>query len=216
MTAARTVPTPPVSRLVVAGYTGRDTASVRAHVEELAAIGVPRPDRVPAFYQLDPALLCTEPTAPVDGDNTSGEVEPVLIRRSGRYWLTVGSDHTDRDRERVDIQTAKAFCPKPIAPTALPLGADLSAVDWDDFVVTCHVDGRLYQRGELRSLRTPADLMAELADALGEPDDDLAVFGGTVPLLGGEFVAGTEWVLRLTTPAGDELNHSYRAERRAT
>lgn len=216
MTAKHTVPTPPVSRLVVAGYTGRDAASVRAHIEELDAIGVPRPHRVPAFYQLDPALLCTGPTTRINGGNTSGEVEPVLIRRSGRHWLTVGSDHTDRDLERVDIQAAKAACPKPIARTALPLGADLSHVDWDGFVVTCHVDGQLYQRGELRSLRTPADLMAELADALGEPGEDLAVFGGTVPLLGGEFVAGTEWVLRLSTPAGDELNHSYRAERRST
>jgi 4-hydroxyphenylacetate 3-monooxygenase len=216
VTAAQAIRPSPACRLVVAGYTGRDAASVRAHIEELAAIGVPRPPRVPAFYQLDPGLLSTGSTATVTGGNTSGEVEPVLIRRSGRYWLTVGSDHTDRDLERTDIQAAKAACPKPIARTALPLGTDLSDVDWDGLVVTCHVDGRLYQRGELRSLRTPADLLAELTDAIGHPGDDLVVFGGTVPLLGGRFVAGTEWVLRLTTPAGDELMHTYRTERKPT
>ena len=35
--------------LIVAGWTGRDEASLRHHIEELAAIGVPRPSSVPVL-----------------------------------------------------------------------------------------------------------------------------------------------------------------------
>ncbi|MBV8744353.1 MAG: DUF2848 family protein, partial [Xanthobacteraceae bacterium] len=37
--------------LIVAGWTGRDEASLRHHIEELAAIGVARPSTVPVFYR---------------------------------------------------------------------------------------------------------------------------------------------------------------------
>jgi hypothetical protein len=37
--------------LIVAGWTGRDEAALRHHIEELAAIGVPRPSSVPVFYR---------------------------------------------------------------------------------------------------------------------------------------------------------------------
>jgi len=39
------------SALIVAGWTGRDEAALRHHIEELAAIGVPRPSSVPVFYR---------------------------------------------------------------------------------------------------------------------------------------------------------------------
>jgi hypothetical protein len=38
-------------QLIVAGWTGRDEAIVNHHIEELAAIGVPRPSSVPVFYR---------------------------------------------------------------------------------------------------------------------------------------------------------------------
>ncbi|MFJ5900842.1 DUF2848 family protein [Streptomyces sp. NPDC093064] len=99
------------THLVVAGYTGRDLTAVRHHIEELAAIGVPEPDKIPAFYELDANLLSTNHEIEVDGTATSGEVEPVLIRANGRYYLTVGSDHTYRKLERFDIHASKAACP---------------------------------------------------------------------------------------------------------
>jgi len=37
--------------LIVAGWTGRDEATLNHHIEELAAIGVPRPSSVPVFYR---------------------------------------------------------------------------------------------------------------------------------------------------------------------
>ena len=43
--------------LIVAGWTGRDEAALRHHIEELAAIGVPRPSSVPVFYRISTANL---------------------------------------------------------------------------------------------------------------------------------------------------------------
>ncbi|WP_242908091.1 DUF2848 family protein [Actinomadura terrae] len=197
--------------LIIAGYTGRDEAATRAHIEELAAIGVPEPPTVPAFYPLDPALLTSGPTIAVAGGNTSGEVEPVLVRHAGRHYLGVGSDHTDRDIERTDIAAAKAACPKPVGDRFVELPADGS---WDGVRVESTVDGRPYQSGSLAALRTPSDLLARLAAACGDLPGDLVVFAGTLPLLAGAFVPGRRWSLALT--AGDTtLTCDYETERRA-
>lgn len=206
-------------RLIIAGYTGRDAAVVAKHIDELAAIGVSPPATVPAFYDLDPGLLTTDPVIEIDGAATSGEVEPVLIRHYGAYYLGVGSDHTDRDLERIDIATSKAACPKPLSPQVTALALDLNALDrvlsWDAITVDSHVDGRKYQHGSLVALRTPADLLVRLTDALGEIGGDLVVFAGTLPLLDGQFRSGTWWQLSLTAAPGIVLTHSYEVKRKS-
>jgi len=196
-------------RLFVAGYAGRDLQAVEAHIAELASIGVPRPATIPAFYQLAPELLTTDATVSVTGPATSGEVEPVILRRDGDYYLTVGSDHTDRDLERSSIDDSKAACPKPIAPTAVRLGTDLASTSWEEMTVASTVDGDPYQAGAVSTLRHPADLFERLAGAIGQVTGDFALFCGTVPLLEPEFVFGTAWTVRLGLPDGCELTHGY-------
>ncbi|GLY70705.1 DUF2848 family protein [Amycolatopsis taiwanensis] len=198
-------------RLVIAGYTGRDEASVEAHISELAAIGVPRPATVPAFYDLDPALLTTAAVVEVASESTSGEVEPVLLRHGGRYFLAVGSDHTDRDLERSDIGASKAACPKPIGNLVTEIGADPAALDWDNVRADSSVDGWPYQKGTLSELRRPADLLGRL----GAVEGDFVLFCGTFGLLGGEFVHGTYWRLHLELPGGPTLTHAYESKQRS-
>lgn len=199
-------------QLIVAGYTGRDADAVAAHIAELAEAGVPAPDTVPAFYELDPALLTTDPVVEVDGANSSGEVEPVIIRHAGRHYLTVGSDHTDRELEKTDIPGSKAACPKPVGQQVVPLPDDLTGFDYDSVLATSEVDGERYQSGALATLRTPADLLARLADAVPGADGDIVVFGGTLPLLTGRFVCGRTWRLRLQLGDGTVLTHTYQAD----
>lgn len=188
--------------LVVAGYTGRDEAEVRRHIDELAAIGVPPPESVPAFYELDAALATQAVTVAVTGSNTSGEVEPVLVRAAGRLYLTVGSDHTDRDIETRSVAESKAACVKPLGSTVVAVAEP----DWDAIAAESTVDGRLYQSGALRALRVPTDV---LALHTGPADRDLVMFCGTLPLRDGKFVAGTRWTLSLTLPDGVALTHAY-------
>lgn len=196
------------TRLVVAGYTGRDTAAVRHHIAELAAIGVPEPESIPAFYDIDPDRLSTHPDVVVDGARTSGEIEPVLIRADGRHYLTVGSDHTDRELETLDIRASKAACPKPLATTVVDLGTDPGAVDWDTIVARSWVDGDLYQEGTLAQLLPITEVSAAWAhDA--PADDTLVLFGGTMPLRDGTFRYGRTWRMRLDVPGHAPIEFSY-------
>jgi len=203
--------------LVIAGFTGRDEASVTDHVRELAAIGVPVPAVLPAFWRLDPALLTADWLVEVAGPGTSGEAEPVIIRHDGRFYLGVGSDHTDRELERSDIPLSKAVCPKPLSREVARLPDNLDDDDWDQIELSCTVDGTPYQHGTLATLRRPADLLTRLQAASGQDrdDSDLVMFCGTLPLLHGQFVAGTTWDLTLRVPGQATLQHQYQVRRHA-
>src|SRR3954451_14217327 len=115
--------------LIVAGWTGRDEAALRHHIEELAALGVPRPSSVPVFYRNSSLNLTQAPVVEVLGPDTSGEVEPVIVAVGDQLWLTVGSDHTDRKAETQGIALSKQLCPK-------QLRRDLWRVD----DISCHWD----------------------------------------------------------------------------
>lgn len=195
-------------RAIVAGYTGRDEQAVRAHIDELAEIGVPAPPEIPMFYSIDADLVTTDPVVQVAGDNTSGEVEPVLVRAAGAWYLGVGSDHTDRTLETVDIAASKRACPKPVSADVIPVAA-WDDLEWDDIRARSSVDGAAYQDGRLSGLRTPDDLLRRLTDRVGDDGADLVCFGGTLTLLHGTFVAGREWQVSLALPDGRTISHSY-------
>lgn len=197
-------------RLVIAGYTGRDEAAVKAHIDELAAIGVPAPASVPSFYPLDRSLVTQAEAIEVRGGNTSGEVEPVLVRSRGRLYLAVGSDHTDRDIERDSVAESKAACPKPVSSSVIALADD---IDWDAVAVSSTVDGGQYQMGTLRSLRIPTSVLGLYDREADDAGGDVVMFGGTLPIIGGEFVAGTSWGLSLEVPGMGAIEHSYRVTR---
>ncbi len=220
MTAAvsigRKVPFPALAEptLLVIGYAGRDEAAVSHHIDELAAIGIAPPPQVPMVYHLAADLLTTARHLPTPGPRTSGEVEPVLVRAGGVWYLAVGSDHTDRELEAVDVRDSKAACPKPVSGSAIRLDANPAAFGldqaWDTIGVASWIDGDPYQGGTLSALRVPSDLVARAtAEA---PVGDLVVFCGTVPLLDGSFrygetfagsMSGGDWTLTLEYSLSD-------------
>ena len=98
--------------LIVAGWTGRDEAALRHHIEELAAIGVPRPSSVPVFYRNAVNNVMQTERLEVLGPDTSGEVEPVIVALADGLWIGLGSDHTDRKAETMGIALSKQLCGK--------------------------------------------------------------------------------------------------------
>lgn len=202
----REVPFPELHEpaLLVIGYAGRNQAAVQHHIDELAAIGIAPPPRVPMVYELAPGLVTYDPVIAVAGARTSGEVEPVLVRAGNDWYLAVGSDHTDRELEAEDIKTSKAVCPKPVSATAIQLDVDpvSGGLDdaWDAIEVTSAVDGVAYQRGTLAALRVPSDLIAHAI--AGNHAGDLVIFCGTVPLLDGTFRHGTTFTATLASDHG--------------
>lgn len=174
----RVVPT----RLAIAGWTGRDSAAVEHHIEELAKLGVPRPSTVPLYYRAARSLLTQDDELEMLGDASSGEVEPVLLRAQRRWWLTVGSDHTDRAFEAHAVDASKQLCGKPLAREAWA---------WDD--VAAHADKLLlrsriheggewvtYQEGPLARIRPLMSLAAGLPADLRGAGDAVAMTGASV------------------------------------
>jgi hypothetical protein len=175
-----------VDTLVVAGWTGRDTTALTHHIEELAALGVPRPSSVPVFYRTSVNGLTQTERLEVLGPDSSGEVEPVLFGLDDGIWLGIGSDHTDRKAETMGIALSKQLCGKVVGTTLWPL-AEI-ADHWDRLVIRSHatIDGKrvLYQEGPLAAMRTPQDLMS-LYDGSTRLKPGTAMFCGTVGAIGG-------------------------------
>src|ERR1700727_107709 len=78
-----------IGDLVIAGWTGRDVAALNHHIEELKALGVMPPSKVPLYYRVAAQMLTQADRIQVLGDDTSGEVEPVLVGAADRLWVTV-------------------------------------------------------------------------------------------------------------------------------
>lgn len=171
--------------VVVAGYTGRDRTQVEHHIEELAALGVPRPASFPAYWMLPPWLVTTAGEVVVAGDRTSGEAELCLVATGGQMFVTLASDHTDRAAEAIDIELSKAICPVPVATDAWPL----AEVDghWDDLVLRSWIveegsdDEVPYQDASCASLVPPLDLLAGFPYARPA---SFVMLTGTVPVVG--------------------------------
>ncbi|WP_028605200.1 DUF2848 domain-containing protein [Ottowia thiooxydans] len=167
-TSTRLVSVEP-QRFVIAGWTGRDAAAIQHHIDELAEIGVPRPSAVPLYYRASRGLLSQEASVEVLGVESSGEAEPVLFFSEGEWWLTVGSDHTDRKVEGYSVAVSKQMCPKPIA-TAAWRWSDVAARQDEIELESRILEGGkwvTYQRGTLASIRPLASLRDGLLEQLG-------------------------------------------------
>ena len=193
---------------IVAGYTGRDAAAVQHHIDELAAIGVAPPPEVPMFYPVDSSTVTAAAEVSAAGEKTSGEIEPLYIRHDGRYYFGIASDHTDRHIETRDIGESKRVCPKPVAGTVIPV-SDIQALSLDDCRARSWVDGRLYQDGTLDGLRTPANVVELLLERNPIGERDFVCLGGTLPVIGGDFIYGREWRIEITFPDGTTIDHTY-------
>jgi Protein of unknown function (DUF2848) len=202
-------------RLVIAGYTGRDEAMVRRHIQELAQIGVPPPETIPAFYPVPATLLTTAGAIEVANDSTSGEVEPVLFCVGDEWFIGLGSDHTARDVERESIALSKAACPKPIAARVLPY--DRVAAGWDRLRLRSWVGGAApYQDAPISGLRPPAELVDAYRAGTDADLEGLVMFLGTVPVVDGALQSAPTFRAELLD--GDDvllsLTYAIRVTRR--
>ena len=90
-----------IDSLIIAGWAGRNAAAIRHHIEELAALGVPRPSTTPLYYRVSAQIVTQTSRLVALGPDSSGEVEPVVVAMADGLWIGIGSDHTDRKAETV-------------------------------------------------------------------------------------------------------------------
>ncbi|WP_090666791.1 DUF2848 family protein [Paenibacillus tianmuensis] len=200
-------------RLVIAGYTGKNQEAVKKHIDELKELGIPAPPRVPMLFDLSPHLLQTASEITVVRNDGSGEAEAVLLDVNGKWYVGLGSDHTDRVLEAVSIQKSKEVCAKPVSKEVWALDNILD--HWDDIEVRSWVekDGKeqLYQSGTLGEFLHPSELMRIVRerryDAAG-----MALYCGTLPLHG-DFVYGGTFRAEMTDRAtGRRIELKYRTK----
>jgi hypothetical protein len=190
-------------RMVNAGYTGRNQAEVRKHIEELSRKGIPGPPTTPTLYPVIRRALVKDAEIEVYGCETCGEAEYVLlIENENRIYVGMGSDHTDRKLEEWDIPRAKQICPNVLGGTVWDL--EDVAGHWDELGLRCRqtVDGKeiLYQEGKLARLMAPRELMAFVRAKIGGPLDGTIIFSGTLAALTGGFVYGDRFYAEIADP----------------
>jgi Protein of unknown function (DUF2848) len=175
-----------IDRAVIAGWTGRDPLARDKHMAELEALGIARPATTPIYYRCSARRLTLEDAIEVCGNDSSGEVEFVLIGWQGRIFVGVGSDHTDRKVESLSVTVSKQMCDKPMASELWEL-EDVRD-HWDQMILRSYVitAGRrqLYQEGTLDAL-LPVDELIKRGFEGGRLPDGCAVFGGTLAAKGG-------------------------------
>lgn len=175
-----------IGDLIIAGWTGRDPVARDKHIKELEELGIAPPASTPIYYRVAAARLTTRTAIEVSDENSSGEVEFVLIKSGGKLYVGVGSDHTDRKVETYNITVSKQMCDKPVAPELWAV--DDVAAHWDQLVLrswaTIGGERVLYQEGTLSGMLPPAELIEREFGKAGMPEG-AAMLGGTFAAKGG-------------------------------
>ncbi len=204
----------PVRRLFVAGYTGRDSKLVGAHIAELKRLGIPPPERVPALYPVDPSWATLDSDITVGARQVSGEAEPALLFQGdtlGEALVSVSVDFTDREAERQSIPRSKEL-PKPLASRVWRY-SDVSAM-WDEIALRGWAEpgsrAPLYQSGKLKELQAPAELLGCLRPELGERLEGTVLLMGTLPLRVEAFSFTDYFACELEAPDHSILGYQCR------
>ena len=152
------------------------------HIDELAALGVAPPSQVPLYYRVSNGLLTQSDLIEVQGEGSSGEVEPLLIQQDGTLWLGLASDHTDRDLEVYSVAASKQACAKPMAREVWAFDAVKDRLD--ELQLLCEIEEGgewvTYQEGTLAAIRPLAELLS--GSGLG---GNAAMLCGTLGARGG-------------------------------
>jgi len=191
------------TRMINAGYVGRDQEVVRNYIAELEAKGIPGPKSTPVLFPINTRAILLNEDIEVYGDKTAGEVEYVLlIKDAETIYVGMGSDHTDRLLEETDIPRSKQICPNIMCSTVWPLEDVVK--HWDEFTFDSQVvkDGETIpnQDGKLATIMDPAALMDFVKSKVGENLDNTLIFSGTVGTVSGQYIYGERFIAGLQDP----------------
>ena len=198
-----------LKRLVIAGWTGRDQVALEKHIRELEELGISRPASTPIYYRVSASRVTTRPCIEVSGEASSGEAEFFLLRDAGVLYIGLGSDHTDRKAETIEVSLSKQMCEKPVAPELW----EFSKVEphWDKLILRSWIweDGKrvLYQEGNVTAMRSPHDLTSRFCP--NGLEDGTMMFCGTLAARGG-IRPSVRFEMELADPVrARSLRHGY-------
>ena len=184
------------------GYTARDQEAVERQIENLKKSGVPEPPKTPMFYPTPPRGLTFSPVLYVDGSETSGEIEFVLLTHGNEIFVGIGSDHTDRHLERYDVMKARLVCPAVMSRQLWvfrEIKEHFDAIEIRSWAVKGG-EKVLYQESTLRHILAPEDLLGRVNEVVDGSLDGIAVFSGTPPLMAGNTILADRFEGELYDP----------------
>jgi hypothetical protein len=198
--------------LVCSGWVGRNREALQAHIDELAKLGVPGPTRIPIFMNFSTYLVTTDDEITIISDQSSGEVEYVLLCKGEEIWVTVGSDHTDRDIESKSIPGSKQMYAKGLASECW-LYSDVEN-HWDRLVLRCWVqkgiERTLYQEDPLSSILAPPELLEKMPKEGDMKKKGIVLFSGTIATKSG-FIYGDAYEMEMEDPVlGRKIRYHYK------
>jgi len=205
-----------VRKMVNGGFTGRDLGEVQKHIDELRKCGVIASQEIPAFYPILPDRITTSERIKVLPDSkTSGEVEYVLLLDGDNIYVTVGSDHTDRELEKHSIPMSKQIYFNVIAPKVWRY-EDVKG-HWDDLILRAWVEEnsqrQLYQEGKLGKIIRPEELIEKVRARVTGDLRGAVIYSGTLPTIGGGLCFSSRFEMELIDEhVGRAIRYAYSAE----
>ncbi len=196
-----------LSKAFCVGYSGRNKEKTFEHIRELAEIGIPEPKEVPNIYPVSMNTITQNERVEVLGNETSGEAEIVIIfgDTEDEVYITVGSDHTDRGLEAVDINKSKQVCAKPFSDKAWKLDDVIG--HWDELELSAElfINGKWipYQNDKISVILSYQEIISYI-EKISAPKRNSIYFSGTVPLLQG-FIYGEEFKIALKDPVKNDV-----------
>ncbi|WP_417218461.1 DUF2848 domain-containing protein [Arthrobacter sp.] len=205
-----------VHALLNAGYAGREQSEVQAHIDELALLGIPGPETIPALYPVSPYLAQQTSEVPAQHGRTSGEAEWALVITENGPLLTAACDHTDRDLEVHGVAWSKNAGPDVLADRAWRLDDvrdHLDSLRLRAWVSHGQEDGSLIQDSPLSALLSPDYWLGVLRER-GLDRPGTVLISGTVAMAEGVDQFADAWRVELSDPStGESISLGYSVRR---
>ncbi|MGQ9694624.1 MAG: DUF2848 domain-containing protein [Thermodesulfobacteriota bacterium] len=200
-----------VDHLICSGWVGKDRRALQEHIDELVKLGITGPSRIPIYMHLSTYLLTTDDEISVISDQSSGEIEYVLLWKGDEMWVTVGSDHTDRDVETKSIPASKQMYAKCLAKECWPW-ADIKD-HWDSLMLRCWVfkdqEKILYQEAPLATILFPQEIIEKIPYGKNLRGKGVVIFSGTIPTKSG-LIYGDAYAMEMEDPIlKRSIKHKY-------
>ncbi|RBP63593.1 uncharacterized protein DUF2848 [Brevibacterium sanguinis] len=204
-----------ITRLLNAGYAGRNQASVQAHIDELAELGVEGPSAIPALYPVSPYLAQQVSTIDVQHSRTSGEAEWAMIIADDGVYITAACDHTDRELEVHGVAWSKNASPDVVAGHAWRYDDIVDHIDEISiraWVIDDEGTETLIQDGSFADLLPPRYWLDDLGER-GLDGPGTMLISGTVPMIPGVDQFLPAWKVTISDPVtGETISLHYEVK----
>lgn len=200
---------PVIDRVILAGFAGRSSVEVEAHIEEMGRQGVSQPLAIPMFWPVLPHLVTQSSSICVYGPDTIPEVEYVLFTWNGCSYVTVGNDQCDIEVERkLSGEKSKNLCPKVVATRAWRI--DDLVPHWDELQLKLSCNNVVMQDDRVSTLLRPEILEEKVAALDGEKKNSRMIFSDTIATLGSYPEMPYQITMQLSDPRRMlEIRHQF-------